>query len=70
MMKFNQILRTLFTTYNIDKEHFAEHLHTDAATVDKWLKGKELPSHHQLEHISDMYILPMKVLEESCKEDM
>lgn len=66
-MKFNIILQTLFDSYKIDKEHFAEHLHTDVETVDKWLEGKEVPTHHQLEHISDMYIMPMKILEESCK---
>lgn len=66
-MKFQEILSSLFRIYNIDKEHFAHHLHTDTETVDKWLNGECYPSHHQLEHISDMYILPLKLLEDSCK---
>lgn len=66
-MTFASILEALIRSYHIDKKHLAEHLETDEKTVDEWLEGKSVPSHHQLEHISDMYILPLNLLEDSVK---
>ncbi len=66
-MKFATILEALIRSYHIDKGHLAKHLETDEKTIDDWLQGNSVPSHHQLEHLSDMYIMPLDLLEKSVK---
>ena len=66
-MKFASILEALIQAYHIDKKDLADHLDTDEKTIDSWLSGDDIPTHHQLKHLSDMYILPMKLLEDSIK---
>ena len=67
-MTFSSVLEALMKAYHIDKKDLAKHLDTDEKAVDDWLSEKAVPSYHQLEHLSDMYILPMKTLEKSVEE--
>lgn len=64
-MTFSAILKAIKKQYPIENDHLAEHLHTDEETIEKWEKGEAYPSHHQLEHFSEIFALPMSILEDS-----
>lgn len=67
-MTFAAIFQAIKKQYAIENNHLAKHLHTNEKTVDAWERGDALPSHHQLEHFSEMYALPLSLLEDSVKQ--
>ncbi len=68
-MSFNKIINTCIKEYHISVDEIAKHTHASVEEVNSWIAGKALPNHHQLEHFSALFALPMSVLENAGLEE-
>lgn len=68
-MTFVRILKSIYKQYNLDFCKVADSLHIDDEIVINWEKGTSVPTEKQLKDFSEAYAIPLKILEESIKEN-
>ncbi len=64
-MTFAQILKSIYKEYNVDFCFVADHLGIPDETVQDWEKGKTKPNAEEMKKFSEMFALPMHVLEKA-----
>lgn len=76
-MLFKNIINACLKEHPLSVEEIAKHTHASVEEVKEWIEGTALPDHHQLEHFSMLFALPLKVLENAqlerrmiCKKDV
>lgn len=67
MVKFVDILQTMYKTYNVDFCYVADSIGIDDDVVKEWEEEKRLPTKEELKKFSDLFAIPMDALEKSIK---
>ncbi len=62
-MKFSEILRLMYQEYNVDFCYVADHLGIPDEKVQEWEEEKSRPTMDEMKKFSDLFALPMKLLE-------
>ena len=68
-MLFKNIITSCIKEYHISADEISKHTHASVEEVHSWIAGEALPNHHQLEHFSALFALPMSVLENAGLEE-
>lgn len=68
-MTFKNIIITCQKTYNVSDKEIAEHSCATVEEVESWKQGIALPTHHQLEHFSALFAIPLTTLEKATIEE-
>jgi transcriptional regulator with XRE-family HTH domain len=64
---FSDIVKAVCKAYNVDACYIADNIGIEDEVVEEWIKGTRTPTHHELEHFSSAFVIPMKTLEDSLK---
>lgn len=62
-MKFIEILKAVYSAYHVDFCYVADHIGVDDEVVLDWEKGIKSPTEEQLKKFSDLFAIPMSILE-------
>lgn len=66
-MTFQTILKAIYKAYNVDFCYVADNIGIDDEIVQSWEEGKSLPTKEELKKFSDLFAVPLKILEDSIK---
>ena len=64
-MKFSDILKLMYQEYNVDFCYVADHMGIPDEIVQDWEAGKSRPTEEEMKKFSDLFALPMKLLDET-----